>query len=63
MPTGSQDKSFAERMQDHAEITMSNATLDEAIDWIANELSPDDVFPDDKLEKWAESNGYTKEQE
>jgi len=47
-------------MQDHIELSMSNAALDEAIDWIANELNPDDVFTDDKLERWAESNGYSK---
>ena len=26
---------------------------------IANELDPEDVFPEIDLEKWAEDNGYT----
>jgi hypothetical protein len=59
MPTGSQDKNFAEAMRDSVdEIKMSSSTLDNAIDWIKNNLDPDDVFTEKQLEKWALSNGY-----
>lgn len=62
MPTGNQDKAFAEEMsQSVDEVKMSSGALDNAIAWIENNLSPDDVFGDKKLEAWAESNGYTKE--
>ena len=29
--------------------------------WIRENKSPDDVFSEKQLEKWAEENGYTKE--
>ena len=62
MPTTSQDKFFAETMRDSVdEIKMSNGTLDNAIDWIAGNLNPDEVFSNKDLSAWAESNGYTKE--
>jgi hypothetical protein len=61
MPTGSQDRAFLELMQSNAEVKMSTASLDEAIDWIKNNLKPDDVFDNKELESWAESNGYIQE--
>jgi hypothetical protein len=62
MPNSKQDMDFAEEMQQQVnEITMSNSTLDTAIDWISSNLSPDDVFSEKELQNWAESNGYTKE--
>lgn len=30
------------------------------IDYIKTNYSPDDIFPDDELEDWAERNGYVK---
>lgn len=32
--------------------------LDEAIDWIQSNLSPEDVFNPDALEAWADRNHY-----
>lgn len=62
MATNRQDGIFAKLMSDNVdEIKMSNTTLDSAIEWIADELAPDDVFSTKKLETWAESNGYVKE--
>ena len=40
---------------------MAAYPLDCAIDWIKSNMEPEDVFDEDKLSDWAESNGYTKE--
>lgn len=61
MPSGSQDKAFAENMDSFLSASLSTAALDGAIEWISNNLSPDDVFTTKDLESWAENNGYIKE--
>ena len=62
MPTGTQDKSFAELMKDSIdEVKMSTSSLDNAIEWIGENLQPEDVFSEKELERWAESNGFVKE--
>lgn len=62
MPTGTQDRHFAEVMRDSVdEVKMSNGALDNAIEWISKNLNPDDVFSDKELSAWAEANGYVKE--
>jgi hypothetical protein len=62
MPTGTQDNNFAKEMSQQVdEVKMSHSALDAAIDWIASNLNPDDVFSTKDLEGWAESNGYVKE--
>lgn len=64
MPTGHQDRSFAEEMSscvESSEVKMQNSTLDSAIQWIQSNLSPDEVFSVKELQEWAESNGYTKD--
>jgi hypothetical protein len=61
MPSGQQDKEFASEMEDNTTITVSTSALDNAIEWIGKNLSPDDVFSDKDLSSWAESNGYVKE--
>jgi hypothetical protein len=62
MPTTRQDQSFCELMQQEIdEVKISKTALDNAIEWIASELDPDDIFTSKKLEAWAESNGYVKE--
>jgi len=61
MPTGTQDKQFAEEMAasvDETTVKMSNSALDNAISWIQDNLEPDDVFSEKKLQEWAEENGY-----
>jgi len=35
--------------------------MDEAMEWIRNNLYPEDVFNEEALEKWAENNDYIKE--
>jgi hypothetical protein len=59
MPTGTQDKDFANQMVDH--LIVSVAALDAAIEWVGKNLNPDDVFSSNDLEAWAENNGYVKE--
>lgn len=63
MPTGKQDKDFASSMEDEvkSEITVSNGALDSAIWWIEKNLSPGDVFSEEKLDSWATDNGYIKQ--
>ena len=61
MATGTQDKNFASEMEGHINYSVSHSALDSAIDWMRDNLDPDDVFDDKKLEAWAENNGYIKE--
>jgi hypothetical protein len=35
--------------------------LDTAVDWIRDNLSPEDVFNREQLKQWASDDGYTKE--
>jgi len=37
--------------------------LDQVIDWIKSNLSPEDVFSGEQLILWAESNDYFKEED
>lgn len=40
-------------------VMPNNASfLESCIDWIKDNLSPEDVFSDDDLEKWAKDKGY-----
>jgi hypothetical protein len=50
--TNKQDQNFREA------IGIPDTFLGEAIEWINDNLDPDDVFSDDKLRVWAEKNGY-----
>lgn len=63
MPTGSQDKEFANLMDSETDVkvSVSSGALDSAIEWISRNLNPEDVFSKSDLESWAESNGYIKE--
>lgn len=40
---------------------ISNSLLDEALDWIANNLEPGEVFNEVQLSIWAKDNGFVKE--
>lgn len=55
MPTRAQDISFRDTL-------IQTNLLDEAIAWIKDNLSPDEVFTTEDLEKWAEERGYMKEE-
>ena len=39
-------------------INDDSEKLQAAIDWISDNLDPEDVFTDDQLEKWSENNDY-----
>lgn len=63
MSTSKQDRDFSSIMMGeiNTQITLDGSALDTAIDFIASNFSPEDVFSTKDLENWAESNGYTKE--
>ena len=49
--THKQDKEFVSAI-------ISAHLLEEAIEWIANNLSPEDVFSVEQLSDWATDNGF-----
>jgi hypothetical protein len=51
MTTASQDRQFLTEV-------VGTRLLEEAIDWIKNNLEPEDVFSDEKLHQWATNNDY-----
>jgi len=51
MTTASQDRRFLDEV-------VGSRLLEEAIDWIKNNLEPDDVFSRDDLARWAINNDY-----
>lgn len=55
MTTTSQDRSFRDEL-------IANDLLEQAIDWIKNNMEPEEVFTEQQLEKWAENNNYKKEE-
>lgn len=65
MSTSRQDELFASLINDQVEVevttTVSKTALEYAIDWIAKEFEPEDIFTEKQLELWAESNGYVKQ--
>lgn len=47
MTTSSQDRAFLESL-------IPSSLLEQAIEWIKNNMSPEDVFNDQDLQTWAE---------
>ncbi len=41
----------------------SSNLLEDVIDWIKDNLNPEDVFEENVLSVWAEDNGYILEEE
>jgi len=41
---------------------ISTTLLEEAMEWIASNLAPNDVFDESDLRDWAEENGYVQEE-
>ena len=60
MPNHKQERDFANLLVDDFELSVTNRALQTAIDFIADNLDPDDIFSDSQLEAWAEANGYKK---
>ena len=54
MTTGRQDRDFLESV-------IPNTLLEQAIEWIADNLDPEDVFDKKQLNYWADEQGYTWE--
>lgn len=40
---------------------LGSNVLEDAVEWIKNNLSPEEVFSEDDLIQWALENGFTKE--
>lgn len=59
MPTNRQEKEFAEEMNGYNSV--ASGSLRAAMEWMADNLEPEDVFDDKKLSAWAEANGWVKE--
>ena len=49
--TGSQDREFISAL-------ISSSLLEEAIQWITDNMSPEEIYSDLQLKDWAESAGY-----
>lgn len=54
MTTFKQDQKFMKDM-------IPQSFLEDAIDWIKNNMNPEDVFPPSDLEIWAKDSGFIKE--
>lgn len=54
------NSSHARRLKDKEfiEAVFTAGILESAIDWIAQNIAPEDVFSKTALEDWAESNGF-----
>jgi len=53
MSTASQDREFLNEV-------IGTSLLENAIEWIKDNLEPEDVFDEKDLEHWAEMNDYQK---
>ena len=62
MPTSRQNSEFFEIFTEEInDSDIYRRLLSKAIDWIGDNLSPQDVFSNEKLSNWAEENGYIEE--
>lgn len=53
--TGSQNDTFIAEA-----LNLPKYPLDEAVRWIQGNLEPEQVFTEDQLGMWAESNGFER---
>lgn len=56
MTTASENANFIDNV-------IENSLLENSIEWIGNNMAPEDVFEPKDLENWAEGNGYVKGEE
>lgn len=54
MSTAQQDRNFIESV-------VGNDLLENSIEWICNNMYPEEVFSQVDLKRWAQENGYKKE--
>lgn len=57
--TYDQDRAFRLSLSENVDFDTDANWL---IDFIEANFAPDEIFPIDILEQWAEENGYTKEE-
>lgn len=55
MSTVKQDADFIKEV-------IPTSLLELALDWIANNMEPEDVFDDEALSEWAMASGFVKEE-
>ena len=60
MTSAQQDREFLDGM---LHVLRNDRLLETAIEWIQNNLYPEDVFSDKDLDQWAEENEYVKASE
>lgn len=48
--------------KDFAEMILTTYPLDAAIDYVQKNMNPGDVFEERDLIRWAEQNGYIKDE-
>lgn len=51
---------FGNRFDERFAIENFGELLPQIVEWIAENLVPEDVFTDSQLEEWAEENGFTR---
>ena len=56
MSTAQQDRNFISSV-------ISNTLLEDSIEWIKENMNPEDVFSDAQLEAWAKENGFIEDHE
>lgn len=61
MATTKQERSFGEHIKENQNVDLT--LLDKTIDWMRENISPEEVFTDEQLETWAENNGYVKKED
>ena len=50
-------------IREFKEAVIGDSILHDSIDFIGSNLDPEEVFDQERLEEWAYSNGFTKEEE
>ena len=45
------------------ELDFGQTFFDKVVEWVADNLDPNDVYDEEYLIDWAETNGYIKETE
>lgn len=55
MPSRKENEKFTESLFSGCSL------LEDALEWIRDNMKPDQVFNDKDLQGWAEENGYLKE--
>lgn len=56
--SGQQDRGFMDEL-----LSRLGTDFTWVLDWVADNVEPDEIYDDARLGEWAEENGYVKEQE